>query len=155
MYRVSPFTYLISGMLSVGLANQSVHCSPIEVLTIQPPPNTTCSTYLSPYISFAGGAVYNPDASSDCQFCSIASTNVFLKAISAEYSEAWRNFGLLWGYIVFNVAMTVVLYWIVRVPKRWGVGALVGMVRVRGKELLERARRGGLKEKVEGGEGIF
>jgi ABC-type multidrug transport system permease subunit len=34
MYRISPFTYLISGMLSVGLANQSVHCSPIEVLTI-------------------------------------------------------------------------------------------------------------------------
>jgi hypothetical protein len=46
-------------------------------------------------MSFAGGAVYHPEAVSDCQFCSIASTNVFLKAINAEYSEAWRNYGLL------------------------------------------------------------
>ena len=39
--------------------------------------------------------------------------------------------------------------------KKWGVGALVGMVRVKGKGLLERARRGGLKEKVERGDGLF
>jgi hypothetical protein len=75
-----------------------------------------------------------------------------LKAISADYSEAWRNFGLLWCYIVFNVAMTVVLYWVVRVSKNWGVGA---MVRVRGKGLLDRARRVGLKEKVAGPEGAL
>jgi hypothetical protein len=51
--------------------------------------------------------------------------------------------------------MTVVLYWAVRMPKKWGVGALVGMVRVKGKEWLERARGGSPKKKVDGGEGTL
>jgi hypothetical protein len=49
----------------------------------------------------------------------------------------------------------VVLYWVVRVPRKWGLGALVVMVTVGGKGLLDIPRRGGLKEKVEGGEGAL
>ncbi|KAL8834803.1 MAG: hypothetical protein Q9170_003599, partial [Blastenia crenularia] len=55
MYRVSPFTYLVSGMLSTGLANAYITCSTEELLHFSPPPNTTCSTYLSSYIQDLGG----------------------------------------------------------------------------------------------------
>lgn len=117
MYRVSPFTYLISAMMSVGLANQVVTCSSIEIARFQPPSGETCGSYMASYISAAGGAVYNPYATSNCEFCALTETNVFLKAQSSDYNVRWRNFGIMWVYIGFNVFGAVFLYWLVRVPK--------------------------------------
>ena len=120
MYRVSPFTYLVGGMLSTGLANTNVECSDIEYLNFNPAPGMNCSTYLEPYISVAGGYLTDATkgASSNCQFCPVSDTNTFLASFNSYYSHRWRNFGLIWAYIVFNVAGAVFLYWLVRVPKK-------------------------------------
>ncbi|OQE11111.1 hypothetical protein PENVUL_c003G00514 [Penicillium vulpinum] len=115
MYRASPLTYIISGMMSSGLANIDVQCSEIETILVQPPSGQTCGSYLGAYMKIAGGAVYNLDATSDCQFCAIADSNVFLQSISSSYSDRWRNFGLIWVYVAFNVIATLILYWYVRV----------------------------------------
>jgi flagellar biosynthesis/type III secretory pathway M-ring protein FliF/YscJ len=32
----------------------------------------------------------------------------------------WRNFGLLWVYVVFNIFAAVFFYWLARVPKNKG-----------------------------------
>jgi ATP-binding cassette, subfamily G (WHITE), member 2, PDR len=32
--------------------------------------------------------------------------------------ERWRNFGIMWLFIVFNVAGALFLYWLTRVPKK-------------------------------------
>ncbi len=117
MYRVSPFTYLVSGMLSTGLANTKVICSSIEYLHLNPPSPLTCGEFLFNYTSLAGGYVLNKEATSDCQFCSIEDTNVFLKSVNSDFSDAWRNFGLLWVYIVVNCFGAIGLYWLARVPK--------------------------------------
>lgn len=118
MYRVSPFTYLVEGMLSTGIANQAVHCAANEFLTFQPPSGQTCGQYMDPYISKAGGYLKSSSATSDCEYCTYDSTNVFLKAVSASYSHSWRDFGILWGYILFNTGAAVFIYWLARVPKR-------------------------------------
>ncbi|KAI1093930.1 ABC-2 type transporter-domain-containing protein [Rostrohypoxylon terebratum] len=117
MYRVSPLTYIISAMLSVGVANHSVQCDEIELLSFQPPPGQTCGDYMTPYNSVAFGAVYNPDATSNCQFCSLSNTNIFLATVDSYYGERWRNLGLIWAYIVFNVGAALFIYWVARVPK--------------------------------------
>ena len=118
MYRLSPFTYLVSSMLSVGVANTNVVCSDIEILTIQPPPNLTCQAYMGPYISGAGGYLTNPDATADCGFCQVRDTNVFLDQVNSSYANRWRDFGIMWVYVVFNVAAAVGIYWLARVPKK-------------------------------------
>lgn len=117
MYRVSPFTYLVDGILSVGLANTKVTCSSIEYLHFDPPSGQTCAQYMSDYISLAGGYLLEPNATRDCSFCTVEDTNVYLKTLNSDYSHRWRNFGLLWVYILFNAFMAVFLYWIARVPK--------------------------------------
>lgn len=117
MYRVSPFTYLVSAMLSVGLSNTDVVCSADELLKFNAPSGQTCGQYMAPYISAAGGYVQNSTATA-CEFCSIKDTNTFLATVNSFYSERWRNFGLLWAYIIFNVCGAVLLYWLVRVPKK-------------------------------------
>ena len=118
MYRISPFTYLIDGMLSTGLANNNVVCSSIEYVTFNPPTNTTCIQYMSPYIDLAGGYLTNNDSTTNCQFCSISDTNVYLTALSSEYSTRWRNFGIMWAFIIFNVVAALGLYWYARVPRK-------------------------------------
>jgi ABC-type multidrug transport system permease subunit len=86
MYRVSPFTYLVGGMLATGVANTEVVCSSIELLNVDPVAGQNCKQYFAPYMAFAGGNVLNPNATSGCQFCSIADTNVFLAATNISVS---------------------------------------------------------------------
>ncbi len=121
MYRVSPFTYLINGMLAVGIANTNVECSEIEYSTFNPREGETCAEYLREYIyepGLRGGYVRNPDATSQCQFCSAESTNVYLEQLSSQYSTRWRNFGIMWAFIIFNIGAALLLYWLARVPRK-------------------------------------
>ncbi|KAF3401994.1 ABC transporter CDR4 [Penicillium rolfsii] len=118
MYRVSPFTYLVSAMLSTGLSGADAICEKVEYLTFNPPSNQTCGEYLAPYIEMVhSGYVANPDATSDCSFCSVSKTDTFLASIGSSFDDAWQNFGLMWVYIAFNIAGAVFIYWLARVPK--------------------------------------
>lgn len=117
MYRVSPFTYLVSAMLSTGVSGNTALCESIEFLTFDPPGNKTCETYMSKFVEMAGGYLENPDSTSQCNFCSISSTDSFLSSIHSHYEDAWRNFGLMWVYIAFNIFGAVFIYWLARVPK--------------------------------------
>ncbi|KAJ4463726.1 ABC-2 type transporter-domain-containing protein [Lentinula edodes] len=81
MYHVSPFTYLVNVMLSISLTNAPAICSSVEV-----------SVFLS-----------NVNATSQCEFCAITDTNAFLSQVNSFYDHCWRNFGLMWAYVAFNV----------------------------------------------------
>ena len=118
MYRVSPFTYLVDGMLSTGLANTQVVCSGIEYVRFNPANGLTCGEYMAPYIAALGGYVRDPNATTQCEFCPISDTNVFLATVASSYSHRWRNFGIMWAYIVFNIALALFLYWLARVPRK-------------------------------------
>ncbi|KAL5115853.1 Multidrug resistance protein [Pleosporales sp. CAS-2024a] len=117
MYRLSPFTYLVSGMLSVGLANSSVTCADRELIRFDPRSGQTCQEYMQTYINNFGGYVVKENDRTSCQYCSIKDTNTFLKSISSDYTLAWRNFGILWAYVIFNIFAALALYWLVRMPK--------------------------------------
>ncbi|KAF2754023.1 putative multidrug resistance ABC transporter [Pseudovirgaria hyperparasitica] len=123
MYRVSPFTYLISGMLSTAVADSAVTCADNEYLHFNPPAGQQCGEYMSLYvngtqgIAGAGGYIQDLSATANCSYCPIDSTNTFLAGIDIYYSDAWRNFGIMWVYIVFNIFGAVALYWLVRMPK--------------------------------------
>ncbi|OKL58610.1 ABC transporter CDR4 [Talaromyces atroroseus] len=118
MYRVSPFTYMVSAVLSVGLAQTAVQCSSIELLSLAPPnAGETCQSFLGSYVSSAGGQLMNPNATSNCEYCSLATTDEFLAAEGIYFSDRWRNIGILFAYCGFNILAAVFLYWLARVPK--------------------------------------
>ncbi|PLB45040.1 ABC drug exporter AbcA [Aspergillus steynii IBT 23096] len=116
MYRVSPFTYLVSGMLSVGIADTIVTCADNEYLRFDPV-NTTCGRYMAPYIAQVGGYLQEETATTDCRFCPVADTNTFLRGVGASYADVWRNFALMWVFILTNVVAACLLYWWARVPR--------------------------------------
>ncbi|KAF2020714.1 hypothetical protein BU24DRAFT_7207 [Aaosphaeria arxii CBS 175.79] len=116
MYRVSPFTYLISGMLATGVANQRVECGPNEYVHFNPVQGS-CYEYIEPFAKMTGGYVSNPNATENCSYCAMGDTNIFLAGVNSDYGNVWRNFGLMWVYIIFNIFGACLLYWLVRVPK--------------------------------------
>ncbi|CEP62345.1 pleiotropic drug resistance family ABC transporter LALA0_S05e03554g [Lachancea lanzarotensis] len=119
MYRVSPLTYFIDGALSTGIANAKVHCADYEMVRFTPPQGQTCGQYMQPYITAAGtGYLKDSGATDECQFCSVSTTNDYLKAVSSSYSHRWRNYGIFLAFIMFNFAAAVFFYWLARVPKK-------------------------------------
>lgn len=117
LYRASPLTYFVSAALSTGLANVDVTCASNEFTTFIPPSDQTCGEYMAEYITVAGGYLLSPDSTSDCQYCKMKETNVYLESVSSDYGVRWRNFGIMWGYVLFNIAAALVLYWAARMPK--------------------------------------
>ncbi|KAH8684103.1 ABC-2 type transporter-domain-containing protein [Ilyonectria robusta] len=117
LYRVSPLSYWISAVLSTGLANVEVTCASNEYTNVSPPVGQRCGQYMADYVSRVGGYLLNPEATSECSYCRMKDTNVFLSGISSEYSTRWRDFGFMWVYIVFNIVAALALYYLVRMPK--------------------------------------
>ncbi|KAL1612757.1 Multidrug resistance protein [Paraconiothyrium brasiliense] len=117
MYRANPFTYLVSSLMSTALGQADVYCSPNEFQTFSPPPYQSCGQYMQEYINMAGGYLQNPSATQTCSFCQLSSTDQFLQQINATWDNRWRDFGLLWVFVAFNVAAATGLYWLCRVPK--------------------------------------
>lgn len=105
-------------MLSVGVANTNVICADNEFVKITPPSNQTCIQYLKTFVDATKGNLTNPDATDECIYCSMSETNTYLAAVGSHYSERWRNFGLMWVYIIFNIAAALFVYWLARVPKK-------------------------------------
>ena len=119
MYYLSPFTYLVEGMLVTGLGRASVVCSEIEFNLFDPPSNLTRSQYLESYLR--GGGYLREDtinATQGCAFCSASQTDTVLAGLSTHYSNRWRDFGIMWAFVGFNVCAAIFLYWLARVPKK-------------------------------------
>ncbi|KAL4894030.1 ABC-2 type transporter-domain-containing protein [Aspergillus ambiguus] len=115
MYRVSPLTYLIAGLTATGLHGRPIECSREELSVFNPPAGTTCGEYMAPYLQAAPGTLYNPTATQGCEYCQLQNADQYLASSNIFYSERWRNYGLGWAYIGFNIMGTVALYYMFRV----------------------------------------
>ena len=126
MWRTSPLTYLIGAWAATGLSNRPVHCADNELAIFNPPRGETCAQYLQPYFEQgAPGNLYNPSATSDCQYCSLSNGSQFLASSRIYDSEKYRNIGIVFIYIGFNFFAAVSLYYIFRVRQ----GSLFSSVR--------------------------
>ncbi|KIY72686.1 pleiotropic drug resistance ABC transporter [Cylindrobasidium torrendii FP15055 ss-10] len=116
MYRLSPYTYFLEGILGNALGRQEIQCADLEYVTLQPPSGMSCGDYMGPFMSFAGGYLRDSDAVEQCSFCPFRSTDQLLESKSnIFYDHRWRNFGLMIVYIAFNVTMVYTLTWLFRI----------------------------------------
>ncbi|PWN42438.1 putative SNQ2-ABC transporter [Ceraceosorus guamensis] len=119
MLPLSPFTYLLEGLLGNVLGPQLVRCAENEFNIVRPPTGQTCEAYLSPYFTRAFGYFeQRPDG--DCQVCQYSRGEDFLTGLSTSNfafssSHRWRNLGILAAYIGFNVALALGLFYIARI----------------------------------------
>ncbi|PWY95196.1 hypothetical protein BO94DRAFT_483800 [Aspergillus sclerotioniger CBS 115572] len=119
MYRVSPFTYFVSGVTATQLHGRDITCSEIELSVFNPPLGQSCGDYLNEYLKTAAGRLLNPAATSDCQYCPLSVADQFLAEREYNWDERWRNFGIGWAFVGFNFGVAVLVYYLV-----WRVGVL-------------------------------
>jgi ATP-binding cassette subfamily G (WHITE) protein 2 (SNQ2) len=122
MYYLSPFTYVIEGLLGQGeslhhvslperladvlpaLGNQLITCMSTELVTIEPPSGMSCSAYMDPYIAFAGGYLADPNATAPCAYCPFRTTDAYmLFKFNVSYGHHWRDLIIVLGVAGFNV----------------------------------------------------
>ncbi|KAG4262351.1 multidrug resistance protein CDR1 [Fusarium proliferatum] len=121
MYRVSPATYIVGGIMSTCVWGSNVKCADNEILQMAVPGNMTCGDYMGPFIKEAGGYLLDRASTDVCKYCSLATTEEFLDRFNIDYDDRWWHYGLLWVYIFVNCAAALGFYWLFRVPKGSGV----------------------------------
>ncbi|KAH7308379.1 ABC-2 type transporter-domain-containing protein [Stachybotrys elegans] len=103
LYRASPLTYFVNGIVLGGLANTRIECADVQLLRIEIPAassGSTCGEYLGPFMQYAGGRLMNPNDTTGCLYC--------------PTGHAWRNVGYLTVYVIFNTLAILGIYWFAR-----------------------------------------
>ncbi|RAL01133.1 uncharacterized protein BO80DRAFT_381860 [Aspergillus ibericus CBS 121593] len=123
MYRVSPFTYFVNGITATQLHNRPVNCSDIELSIFNPPLGQSCGEYLNEFLKTAPGQLLNPTATSGCEYCPLTVADQFLAQREYHWDQRWRDFGIGWAYVGFNLGVAVLVYYLAW-RRRWGVKIL-------------------------------
>lgn len=124
LYRVSPPSYYVSGMFSAGVAGVKVTCDRTELSIFDPPiAGQTCRDYLAAYLASSSAHLLNPDATRACEVCPLSNTTPLLASFNIRYENRWRDWAIALSYVVVNVALALLFYWLVRVPKGAKTGA--------------------------------
>ena len=126
MYRVSPLTYLVDAIAAAGISGRAISCASNELAKFAPPSGATCGEYLARYAEAAGGVILNPDNRDLCEYCPLQSSDQFLANVGITWTHRWRDYGIGWAYIAFNIFGAIFLYWAFRV-KRWSPKSLTGL----------------------------
>ena len=117
MYRVSPLTYIVAALMASGLTNLEIQCAPNEIVHFDSPINLTCGDYMSTFLTNMGGTLLDSTASGTCSYCPMANANDYLAKIHAHLDEGWRNFGIMFAYIAFNIIGAMAIFYFARMPK--------------------------------------
>ncbi|PYI12315.1 hypothetical protein BO78DRAFT_465515 [Aspergillus sclerotiicarbonarius CBS 121057] len=112
MYRVSPFTYFVSGITATQLHNRPVNCSDTERSIFNPPLGLFCGEYLYEFLETAPGTLLNPFATRNCEYCPFSVADQFLAQREYRWDQRWMAFGVGWLYVGFNLGVAVLVYYL-------------------------------------------
>ncbi len=120
MYRVSPLSYFVSGIISVGLAGQEIRCDKKDIVVIsEVPSGSTCATYLAPYFEkFGGYLLSSTDDSLECHVCPFSTTDNLIGMYGIKYSHRWLDWGVTIAYSCANIGLAFLLWWLVHGSKK-------------------------------------
>jgi len=106
-YNVNPVRYTVSTLIANELYGLNIQCSEKELITFQPPAGQTCSGWASNYVNSATGYHSNPNATSDCGYCTYSNGEEFYSSFGIEFSQRGRNIGILIAFIAINAIATI------------------------------------------------
>jgi ABC-type multidrug transport system ATPase subunit/ABC-type multidrug transport system permease subunit len=94
IYYLNPFNYLMGSLLVFTSFDAEVNCKESEFAIFDPPSNSTCLEYLTPYLNGMGTRtnLVNPGATEGCRVCEYRVGSDYLATINLpEYYYGWRD----------------------------------------------------------------
>lgn len=122
MFHLSPFTYIIEGLLGNAIHDKPVICTEKELNPINPPPGVSCADYMSKFTNALGepvipGRGYYTEINGQCSYCPMSSGEDYMRSILLDSSNRFRDIGIVFAYVAFNILLLFGLYYIFRVHK--------------------------------------
>jgi len=111
MYWLTPFHYLLEGLLGAAVHDVPVVCSDSQFAYFAAPAGQTCQSYTAAFIAQAGGYVQT-QADGICAFCRYANGDEFAAGFNIFYEYHWRDFGIFCAFIAFNFAFIFFSSWL-------------------------------------------
>ncbi|KKK25750.1 hypothetical protein ARAM_002194 [Aspergillus rambellii] len=134
MYYVNPMTWWIRGVISAVFPAVQVSCATNESTHFNPPPNTTCSQYATPFVDHVARAGYlaNAHATTNCEYCPYADGTEYMRTLNVHAGDKWHSFGIFLAFVVVNWGLVYFFIYTVRVQGwTFGMGYLsAGLGRV-------------------------
>lgn len=134
LYWLNPSTYWIGGVLAAVLGAgaggadttstvQQPSCSPQTLVHFNPPPNSTCASYLTSLRNNISPAyLQNPHATADCLYCPPTTSGArYLTTLNIDPADKWRDLGIFAAFVLSNWGLVYFFIWTVRV-KGWRFG---------------------------------
>ncbi|KAL5519561.1 SNQ2_2 [Sanghuangporus vaninii] len=118
LYWLTPFNYVLAGMLATELHGLEVVCRDDEFAVFSPPSGQTCQQWAGDFVNAFGGYLNNPNATSSCQYCQYRVGDEYFTALNIEFSDRWRNVFLILAYFGFNMFATIIASRFLRFAKR-------------------------------------
>jgi len=142
MYWLTPFKYLLEGFLALLTQGQAIRCETNELAVFPPPPNQSCDSYAGQFAQQAGGYVQTqPDG--NCGFCQFATGEAFAASFNVFPQYIWRDFGIMWIFIMFNFAVVFVCTYMYLGGLRKVKAIFSPSARKRNKEMKARQKENG------------
>ncbi|WFD27170.1 hypothetical protein MNAN1_002166 [Malassezia nana] len=96
MFHLSPFTYLIEGMLGNAIHDQPVVCTEMELNPINPPSGMSCSAYMGKFTKSlqeggTPGRGYYTEINGQCGYCPMSNGEDYMKSILLDPSMRFRD----------------------------------------------------------------
>jgi len=118
LYQLTPYTRVLSAMLSTELKGLEITCVDDEFTVFDPPSGQTCMEWAGAFMNAVGGYVDNPDDTSGCRYCQYRFGDQFFTSLNINFSNRWRDAFLILAYFAFNIAVTIVASRFLRYARR-------------------------------------
>jgi len=123
MFYLSPFTWIMEGMLGDAIGGVAVHCELDEMQQINPPEGQDCSWINRfaaprdrPELGGRNGYwVSGPQG--ECMYCLYRYGDDYLDTVKMHADHRYADLGIVVAYIAFNTALLFGLFWLFRIYK--------------------------------------
>ncbi|KAJ5629998.1 ATP-binding cassette transporter [Penicillium herquei] len=118
-YNISPLYYFIEGIGTNAMHALDITCRSSELSVFNAPSSETCGSYAAAFFSQSNSTGYLVDenATGQCEYCSYATGDEYVKQYDFSYSQRGHNVGIFIGFILFNYTMTVVATYLIFIFK--------------------------------------
>ncbi|KAL1388614.1 ABC-2 type transporter-domain-containing protein [Phyllosticta capitalensis] len=112
MYWATPYTYLVEPLVALVTHDLPVRCDAQELANFTAPPGQSCNAYADPYVAAVGSGYVQTNADGSCAYCRFKNGDEFAATFNIYHSHIWRDYGIFWIFIAFNIALTFLCTWL-------------------------------------------